>query len=83
LHFDTPKKGQKKDLYSALILAAHGIRVFEKSSAGERTINVCNTGLIRRHSVDAQFRLPFGKSSVNAKNNPISAAFLTPKKKKR
>jgi len=30
LHFDTPKKGQNKDLYSALILAAHGARMVEK-----------------------------------------------------
>lgn len=30
LHFDTPKKGQNKDLYSAIILAGYGIRVLEK-----------------------------------------------------
>ena len=29
LHFDTPKKGQNKDLYSALILAAYGIKALE------------------------------------------------------
>jgi hypothetical protein len=30
LHFDTPRKMQNKDLYSAIILAAHGAREFEK-----------------------------------------------------
>jgi hypothetical protein len=30
LHFDTPKKGQNKDLYSAIILAGHGVRIVEK-----------------------------------------------------
>lgn len=30
LHFDTPVKGQNKDLYSAIILAAHGVRMVEK-----------------------------------------------------
>ena len=29
LHFDTPKKGQNKDLYSALILAGYGVKVLE------------------------------------------------------
>jgi hypothetical protein len=30
LHFDTPTKGMNKDLYSALILAAHGAKMVEK-----------------------------------------------------
>lgn len=30
LHFDTPTKSQNKDLYSAIILAAHGVRMLEK-----------------------------------------------------
>jgi hypothetical protein len=30
LHFDTPKKDQKKDLYSSIILAAHGARIIAK-----------------------------------------------------
>lgn len=30
LHFDTPSKHMNKDLYSALILAAHGVRSVEK-----------------------------------------------------
>lgn len=29
LHFDTPKKGQNKDLYSALILAGYGVKALE------------------------------------------------------
>jgi len=35
LHFDTPKKGQNKDLYSAVILAAHGCRMVAKELEGE------------------------------------------------
>ena len=35
LHFDTPKKGQNKDLYSAVILAAHGCRMVAKELEAE------------------------------------------------
>ena len=35
LHFDTPTKSQNKDLYSALILAGHGVRMLEKELEGE------------------------------------------------
>jgi hypothetical protein len=48
LHFDTPKKGQNKDLYSAMILAAQGIRVVEKEleESGD-PILYSSSGLIR------------------------------------
>jgi len=48
LHFDTPKKGQNKDLYSALILAAHGARLVEKELEGDVDPILHNeSGLIR------------------------------------
>jgi len=48
LHFDTPKKGQNKDLYSAMILAAQGIRAVEKEleESGD-PILYSSSGLIR------------------------------------
>jgi hypothetical protein len=51
LHFDTPKKGQNKDLYSALILAAYGIRQIEKELEEEGPPVLHNTGgMIRHHA---------------------------------
>ena len=50
LHFDTPQKGQKKDLYSALLLAAHGARMVEKELEGSSDPILFNTGgYIRFH----------------------------------
>ena len=60
-HFDTPKKGQNKDLYSAIILAAYG--------ANEMTRDIDNVappmeadGLVRPHVPGASFtsRKSFG-----------------------
>ncbi len=51
LHFDTPKKGQNKDLYSALILAAYGIRMVEKELEGDGIPVLHNTGgMVRQHA---------------------------------
>lgn len=51
LHFDTPKKGQNKDLYSALILAGYGIKALEHeftdSTYSSSTIIHSTGGLIR------------------------------------
>jgi intein/homing endonuclease len=48
LHFDTPKKGQNKDLYSAVILAAYGARLFEKELEEEgEPILFTDGGMIR------------------------------------
>ena len=51
LHFDTPQKGQKKDLYSALLLAAHGARTVEKELEGDGEPVLFNSsGYIRPHN---------------------------------
>lgn len=50
LHFDTPQKGQNKDLYSALLLAAHGAKMVEKELEGDGEPVLFNSGgLIRLH----------------------------------
>ena len=57
LHFDTPTKGQNKDLYSALILAAHGARQIERELEGaEDPILYSNGGLIRPRETAENFR---------------------------
>lgn len=51
LHFDTPKKGQNKDLYSAIILAASGVRQIEKELEEDDDPILHNTsGMIRYHT---------------------------------
>jgi len=49
LHFDTPKKGQNKDLYSALILACYGIKALEHEFTDDTSSNVIHAtgGLVR------------------------------------
>lgn len=53
-HFDTPKKGQNKDLYSALVLAGWGVREFERSSVIPE-LQVASKGYIRPHQPGAKF----------------------------
>jgi hypothetical protein len=50
LHFDTPKKGQNKDLYSALILAGYGVRAHEKDLDEEQSILFNSNGLVRSNN---------------------------------
>jgi len=51
LHFDTPTKSMNKDLYSALILAAHGTRMVERElEEGEEPILHNDSGLFRNRS---------------------------------
>jgi len=53
-HFDTPKKGQKKDLYSALILAAWGVReMFREVQEEEKILHA--QGMMRQHKPGAKF----------------------------
>ena len=48
LHFDTPKKGQNKDLYSSFILACYGIKRLESPENVENKTNInLLGGLIR------------------------------------
>lgn len=50
LHFDTPKKGQNKDLYSALILAGYGVKIIEKELEGDGEPILHNSsGMVRHH----------------------------------
>lgn len=53
-HFDTPKKGQNKDLYSALILAAWGARELSREIEEQETV-LYGGGLIRPHQVGSRF----------------------------
>jgi len=58
LHFDTPKKGQKKDLYSALILAANGVRIIEKELEEPKAPILYNSGgLIRPRKAGASWEI--------------------------
>jgi len=56
LHFDTPNKGQNKDLYSALILAGHGVRQVTKELEDDgEPILFNSSGFIRPHQSGANF----------------------------
>jgi hypothetical protein len=56
LHFDTPKKGQNKDLYSAMILAAHGVRMFNKELEEDADPILYNkSGFVREHNPNAKW----------------------------
>ena len=53
-HFDTPKKGQNKDLYSAIILAAYGVNELTKDlEYAEPPMK--GEGLVRPHGVGRSF----------------------------
>jgi hypothetical protein len=55
LHFDTPIRGQKKDVYSATILAAHGIKIIERELEEEQDPILHNSGgLIRMRDVPSK-----------------------------
>jgi len=82
LHFDTPKRGQNKDLYSAIILAAQGIREFEKYMTGDDQPSMCNTGLVRVHEPGSRFASENKKSGMGF-SDPMQAALLKPLKKRR
>jgi len=54
LHFDTPKKGQNKDLYSSLILAAYGVKDYEKALEEDGEPVLYNDGgMARPHQAQA------------------------------
>lgn len=55
LHFDTPKKGQRKDLYSSLILAGHGVRMFEKEMNPDPAPVLFSSGFVRKHEPGSRF----------------------------
>jgi hypothetical protein len=58
-HFDTPKKGQKKDLYSALILASWGVReMFREVQEEEKILH--SQGFMRDHKPGSKFAVIVG-----------------------
>jgi len=65
LHFDTPKKGQNKDLYSAMILAAHGVRMFTKELEEDADPILYNkSGFVREHAPNAQWGILNNKRGI-------------------
>lgn len=87
LHFDTPSKGMNKDLYSALILAAHGARQVERELEEEGDpILHSESGLIRQRGGDKSFNFlnattGLGNSSPLISKMSLAAAVLHKKKK--
>ena len=55
-HFDTPKKGQNKDLYSALVLAGWGVRELSRAPEFEE-VHLQTSGLLRPHQAGAHFAI--------------------------
>ncbi len=65
LHFDTPKKGQVKDLYSAIILAGYGIKAIERFNEEDIPILHGDSGLVRQRGTK-------NWNNVNGKGNRSS-----------
>ena len=79
LHFDTPQKGQNKDLYSALILAAHGARLLGKEMEEAQDPILFNAGgLVRMHKPGSSFDI-LNRTDITSSNSLISAAVLKKK----
>lgn len=87
LHFDTPKKGQNKDLYSAVILAAHGARQVAKELEGEPEPILYNkSGFIRERAPNAKWnilnkKLGMGPKPIPGKDRGLHAASLKGKRR--
>jgi len=80
-HFDTPKKGQNKDLYSALILAAWGAKELSRE-AGEEIPVLHNSGLVRSHQPGSQFVNAVGFIKTNVGINKVGCGHALLFKKK-
>lgn len=79
LHFDTPTKGQNKDLYSAIILAAHGVRIIEKELEEDEGPILFNAGgFVRQRQPGASFD-PLSNAGASKGHSPVSAAVLKKK----
>ena len=63
-HFDTPRKGQNKDLYSALVLAAYGVRELDRNK-GQEDLVLHQSGLVRPHRPGATFTRTAGGAAVD------------------
>ena len=75
-HFDTPKKGQNKDLYSAFVLAAWGIRELARTPEEEDTV-LQSSGLVRGHQQGSHFAISRG-----APQSHFNSAILTKRRTK-
>ncbi len=87
LHFDTPTKNMNKDLYSALILAAHGTRMVERElEEGEDPILHNDSGLVRSRDGKQHFDYLGAAGNMGFGSPPVGrfglgAAVLHKKKK--
>ncbi len=84
LHFDTPKKGQNKDLYSALILAGYGVKMVEKELEGPPEPMLYNKGgMVRQRKQGADWGTlsQSGPKIVNIGKHNVGAAVLKKKLK--
>jgi len=87
LHFDTPKKGQNKDLYSAVILAAHGCRMVAKELEGEQEpILFQKAGYIRERKAGSPWTVlnkhkALGPGPSYGKDRGLGHAILKDKKR--
>ena len=77
LHFDTPKKGQNKDLYSAFILAGYGVRLLARELEEEPDPVLHNAGLTRPHESNASWQAVGGPKAVGRQ---LAMAVLTKNK---
>jgi hypothetical protein len=79
LHFDTPTKGQNKDLYSAMILAAHGARIVERELDGDQEPVLHNSsGLVRLRNGRTDF-MPVRQEGAPVGVLPLASAVLKKK----
>jgi len=87
LHFDTPKKGQKKDLYSSIILAAHGARMFAKELEAPPDPVLYNaSGMLRERRPNAPWNLldhnkGVGAATISRRGADLGIAVLKKKLK--
>jgi hypothetical protein len=65
-HFDTPKKGQNKDLYSALVLAVWGSSDLSRDNAEPEKF-ATSAGYARPHKPGARFR-PIPGAAISGKD---------------
>ncbi|MBV5346640.1 hypothetical protein JZU46_00185 [bacterium] len=76
LHFDTPKKGQNKDLYSALILAGYGVKALMHELEEDATNVLYSAGGLIRNRQDNTW-----KNSVRSAGNTLVSASAVPKRR--
>lgn len=83
LHFDTPKKHQHKDLYSALLLASYGIKALELESYESYSDFYGQGGFVRPRNQNSNWNIVYNDGAVsdNLKQG-LHAAVLSGKKKK-